>query len=197
MPRINLLPWRDTLKKEREIRFFIITGLSLALAGIVVLMVHLYMVNQLEYQQRRNNYLKAEIKKADAQLKKIKQLKKKKKNLIERMDIIQKLEESRSNIVHLFDEIVKQVPEGVYFTSLKQRGTQITLEGVAQSEARVSSLMENVEASKWLTNPKIIIIRTANMKPKSSYKKRRISNFKLVVTQTMPQPEDKDKEKTK
>jgi type IV pilus assembly protein PilN len=196
MPPINLLPWRDTLKKERENRFFIITGLSLALAGIVVLMVHLYMVNQFEYQQRRNNYLNAEIKKADAQLKKIEDLKKKKKNLIERMDIIQKLEESRSNIVHLFDEIVKQVPDGVYFTSMKQKGEQITLEGVAQSDARVSSLMENVEASQWLTNPKIIrIVTTADTQQKSSYKKRRISNFKLVVTQTMPQPEDKEKTK--
>ncbi|MEN8215241.1 MAG: PilN domain-containing protein [Pseudomonadota bacterium] len=192
MPRINLLPWRDTLKKEREIRFFLITGMSLVFTGIVVLLVHLYMANQIAYQQHRNNYLKAEIKKAEAQLKKIEKLKGEKQGLIERMDIIQELEESRSNVVHLFDELVKKVPNGVYFTSLKQKGNKITLEGVAQADARVSELMENIEKSQWLTNPKIFSIKTIeDKKQKSSYKKRRLSSFKLEITQSAPKKQEK------
>jgi type IV pilus assembly protein PilN len=192
MPRINLLPWRETLKKEREIRFFIITGMSLVFTGIVVLLVHLYMANQIAYQQHRNNYLKAEIKKVEAQLKKIEKLKGEKQALIERMDIIQELEESRFNVVHLFDELVKKVPNGVYFTSLKQKGNKITLEGVAQADARVSKLMENIEKSQWLTNPKIFSIKTIEDKEqKSSYKKRRISSFKLEITQTAPKKQEK------
>jgi type IV pilus assembly protein PilN len=192
MPRINLLPWRETLKKEREIRFFIITGMSLVFTGIVVLLVHLYMANRIAYQQHRNNYLKAEIKKVEAQLKKIEKLKGEKQALIERMDIIQELEESRFNVVHLFDELVKKVPNGVYFTSLKQKGNKITLEGVAQADARVSKLMENIEKSQWLTNPKIFSIKTIEDKEqKSSYKKRRISSFKLEITQTAPKKQEK------
>ncbi|OAD23704.1 Fimbrial assembly [Candidatus Thiomargarita nelsonii] len=192
MPHINLLPWRETLKKERETRFFLITGMSLLFMGIVVILVHLYMVDQIDYQQRRNHYLKSEIKKVEAQLKEIETLKKEKKRLIERMDIIQELEESRSNVVHLFDELVKQVPNGVYFTSMKQKGNQITLEGVAQSGNRVSELMENLEASQWLTNPKIYSIKTIedNKLQKSAYKKRRLSHFKLEITQTAPTKKD-------
>ncbi|KHD08756.1 hypothetical protein PN36_11280 [Candidatus Thiomargarita nelsonii] len=192
MPHINLLPWRETLKKERETRFFIITGMSLLFMGFLVILVHLYMAEQLDYQQRRNHYLKSEIKKVDAQLKDIKKLKKEKQRLIERMDIIQELEESRSNVVHLFDELVKQVPNGVYFTSLKQKGNFITLEGVAQSGNRVSELMKNLEASQWLTNPKIYSIKTIADKKlqKSAYKKRRLSHFKLEITQTAPTKKD-------
>jgi len=192
MPHINLLPWRETLKKERETRFFLITGMSLLFMGIVVILVHLYMVDQIDYQQRRNHYLKSEIKKVEAQLKEIETLKKEKKRLIERMDIIQELEESRSNVVHLFDELVKQVPNGVYFTSMKQKGNKITLEGVAQSGNRVSELMENLEASQWLTNPKIYSIKTIedNKLQKYAYKKRRLSNFKLEITQTAPTKKD-------
>jgi type IV pilus assembly protein PilN len=108
------------------------------------------------------------------------------------MDIIQELEESRFNVVHLFDELVKKVPNGVYFTSLKQKGNKITLEGVAQADARVSKLMENIEKSQWLTNPKIFSIKTIEDKEqKSSYKKRRISSFKLEITQTAPKKQEK------
>ncbi len=192
MPHINLLPWRETLKKERETRFFIITGISLLFMGFLVFLVHFYMDTQIGYQQGRNHYLKSEIKKVDAQLQTIKKLKKEKQRLIERMDIIQELEESRSNVVHLFDELVKQLPNGVYFTSMKQKGDKITLEGVAQSDSRVSSLMGNIEASQWLTNPKILTIKAIEDKKlqKSAYKKRRLSHFKLEITQTTPTKKD-------
>jgi len=181
MPRINLLPWRDTLRKEREIRFGAITAVSLVFMGLILLSVHLFIGHQIDYQQRRNRYLQTEIEKADNKIKEIKDLKNKKKRLIERMNVIQKLEENRSHVVHLFDELVKKIPSGVYFTRITQNGDKVILEGVAQSDARVSSLMGNIEASQWLTNPKIYSIVA-----KDKSKKRSVSTFKLEVTQTAP-----------
>ena len=187
MRRTNLLPWRDTLRKEREVRLSIITGMSLALVGVVVLLVHLYMNNEIAYQQQRNNYLNAEIKKADAKILEIKNLKQRKKRLLERMNVIQDLERSRSDIVHVFDELVKQIPGGVYFTTLIQKGNNIILEGVAQSEARVSSLMVNLANSEWLKDPKIDYIKTQ----KNLHDKRRsTSRLKVRFTQTAPKKED-------
>jgi len=176
-PRINLLPWRDTLKKERETRFGIITGISLLLVGLVILGIHLYFLGEINYQQYRNNYLKKQIKIAEDQIEEIKTLDEKKQRLIERMSIIQELEENRPQIVHLFDELVKQVPNGVYFTNMTQKDNKITLEGVAQSDARVSSLMGKIEESKWLANPKIYSIEAEGETK---------SNFKLEVTQAIP-----------
>ncbi len=189
MPRINLLPWREELKKEREIRFGIITGISLAVTGLIVLGVHLYIASAISYQESRNNYLKKEIEQADAQIEEIKELEQQKQRLIERMSVIQELEESRPQVVHLFDELVKQIPNGVYFTQMKQKGNQITLEGVAQSDARVSSLMANIEISPWLTKPKIHQIVTKEERQKDK-KERRVSNFKLEVTQTAPKAKE-------
>jgi type IV pilus assembly protein PilN len=188
MPRINLLPWRDTLKKEREIRFGIITGASLVLTGLVVLSAHLYMGSLIDHQQRRNNYLNAEIEKAKAKISEIDKLKEDKERLIKRMDVIQVLEESRPQVVHLFDELVKQAPDGVYFSSIKQKGDKITLEGVAQSNARVSSLMKNIERSQWLSNPKIIFIKTQKNNRRSRARSN-VSRFKLEVMQTAPKRE--------
>jgi len=194
MPRINLLPWRETLKKERETRFGIITLIALAFAGVIVGSVHLYMNGQIDYQKRRNDYIQNEIKLADKKIEEIKDLEQKKQRLIDRMDIIQKLEESRPQVVHLFEELVKQVPDGVYFTNMAQKGKKIILEGVAQSNARVSTLMKNFESSQWLTGSKIIFIKTEAIKGsgRKSYKKRSVSKFKLEINQTAPKKEKEE-----
>ncbi|MDM8557807.1 PilN domain-containing protein [Candidatus Parabeggiatoa sp. HSG14] len=184
MPRINLLPWRETLKKEREIRFGIITGVSLVLTGLVVLGVHIYFESEIGYQQKRNKYLQREIKKAEDQIKEIEQLDEKKQHLIERRNAIQKLEESRPQVVHLFDEFVRRVPNGVYFTTMAQKNNQITLEGVAQSEGRISSLMKNFETSQWVSHPKIIVIKRNKKGVKQTNKKSNsVFLFKLEMTQ--------------
>jgi type IV pilus assembly protein PilN len=188
MPHINLLPWRDTLKKEREIRFGIIAGVSLFLSGLVVLGVHLFMDAEITYQKKRNDYLNSEIKKAEAKIEKIKMLDEKKQDMIARMNAIQDLEESRPLVVHLFEELVTQVPNGVYFTSMKQKDDKVILEGVAQSDARVSSLMKKIDESEWLTLPKIYIIKS---KENKKDKKRSVSTFKLEVTQETLQEEKK------
>jgi type IV pilus assembly protein PilN len=149
MSHLNLLPWRETLKREREIRLAVFTGASLAVAGVVVLSAHLFMEGLIDYQESRNNYLGREIKRVEAQIKEIEDLEKKKQRLIDRMNVIQELESNRPKIVHLFDELVKQLPDGVYFTALEQKNDKLTLEGIAQSDARVSSLMRNIEKSQW------------------------------------------------
>jgi type IV pilus assembly protein PilN len=189
--RINLLPWRETLKKEREIRFYSLIGVSLVITGLVILAVHLYMEDLISYQEKRNRYLDTQIKQAEEKIKEIEELDQKKQHLIERMNVIQELEEKRPQIVHIFDELVRQVPDGVYFTELKpnRKDDNLILEGVAQSEARVSSLMNNIKRrSQWLRNPKIHYIEI-DKKSRQKDQKRTVSRFKLEVTPTVPQSE--------
>lgn len=195
MPHINLLPWRDTLKKEREIRFAVICGTSLACAGLVWLGVHFHMEGLISYQESRNNFLKAEIKKVEEDIKAIEELQKKKERLVERLNVIQKLQTNRPQTVHLFDELVRQVPDGVYFTNMKQEKDKVILEGVAQSDARVSSLMINIDKSQWLKEPKIQIIKSGPEQPGDAKVQRSISTFKLEVTQTAPKIEEETKAK--
>jgi len=189
MTRINLLPWRDMLEQERRYRFFMIAGVLLSLTVLVWLSVHFYMASEVGYQEARNKLLQKEIKQAEDQIKEIKNLDEQKQRVIERIDVIQELEEKRPQVVHLFDEIVRQVPDGVYFSSLKQKADKISLEGVAQSDARVSSLMANIEQSQWLTNPKILSIERKEIETKNSKIKRSVSLFKLEISQTLPKKE--------
>ncbi len=188
MPNINLLPWREKLKKEREARFGIAAGVGLAVAGLIVLAVHLYMQSLIDYQQSRNSYLEKQIKLMEEKITEIKGLEDKKQRLIDRMNVIQDLEISRPRIVHLFDELVLQVPDGVYFTLMQQKGDRINLEGYAQSDARVSSLMKAIERSEWMKNPTIIEIVRQERKQKGGNKKegRTVSTFKLQFQQTAP-----------
>ncbi len=183
MPRINLLPWRETLKKEREIRFGIFAGVALVCAGLVVLGVHIYMQSWIGYQKDRNAYLEREIEEANKKIEEIEQLDKYKMGLVNRMNIIQELQKSRPKVVHLFDELVRQIPDGVYFTSMKQKDKTITLAGVAQSEARVSSLMRNVEKSAYLTNPRIIYIEAKDQKNAQTDSVRGVHMFELETMQ--------------
>jgi type IV pilus assembly protein PilN len=208
MPRINLLPWRETLKKERELRFGILTGVSLVVTGLIALAVHLYMAGLISFQQERNGFVEAEIKKVEAQIEEIKQVEEEKRHLIDRMNAIQGLETGRPNVVHLFDEIVKTIPDGVFYTDFRQDGEKLTFKGFAQSDARVSSLMTNIEklcdeneekkrteakqfSRCWMKEPRIQIIRaeereTGKGGPASTSNKRSVSSFTLNVTSVKP-----------
>jgi type IV pilus assembly protein PilN len=192
MPHINLLPWRETITKERQIRFSIATGTALALTAATMLGVHLYIEGLISYQQRRNQFLEAEIKKVMEQIEEIKTLTKKKQRLVDRQNAIQNLDAERPKVVHLFDEIVKQVPEGVYFTSMEQKKDVITLKGVAQSEARVSTLMKNIEKSEWLKNPSPKEIKSSDEFGKDGKTKRSASTFELQMTQKSPVGEEEE-----
>lgn len=188
MSRINLLPWRDALRKERETRFFVMTGIALAISGLIFFGVHTYYQELIKHQTNRNNFLKAEIKKAEKQIEEIKALEKEKERLFARMDVIKKLQASRPEIVHLFDELVFTLPEGVYYTSFKQNGRNLSITGFAQSDARVSTLMRNLEGSDWFKSPRLLYTRLVVRG------KRNVKQFALSVTQEIPKPKKEGEE---
>lgn len=158
MARINLLPWREERRKQRQQEFYVLLGAS-AVAAIIAVFVSLwYIGTQIDAQTERNNTLANEIKALDAQIAEIEELDRQRDRLIARKEIIEQLQATRSQMVHLFDELVRTLPEGVQLSSIKQGGSTLTLEGVAQSNARVSAYMRNLDASDWLKESEIIKI---------------------------------------
>lgn len=178
MTRINLLPWRETLRKERQRQFASIALGAVILMALIVLYVHVHISGLMETQEVRNNYLKSEISKVDKKIKEIKTLEAEKTQLLARMNVIQQLQRHRPQIVYLFSDFVHVVPDGVYFTRLSQSGNVISIEGRAQSNARVSALMRNLDASPWLEDPQLEVIQTVNTNS------QRVSKFKLHVRQS-------------
>lgn len=162
MTRINLLPWREQLRKERERQFYSLAGGAALLTVLIVGYVHLHVAGTIETQRQRNALLEQEIKTVEGQIKEIKELETEKTQLLARMRVIEQLQSQRPQMVHLFDELVKTVPEGVYLTSVKQNGTAITVEGVAQSNARISAFMRNVESSRWMSSPRLNVIESTD-----------------------------------
>ena len=151
MARINLLPWRAERRKLRQKEFVTMLGLA-ALAGVVLwFLVNTYYNNQISGQNDRNAYLQDQIKQVDTQIKQIEELDKKKAKLLARKEVIEQLQANRSQMVHLFDSLVRTIPDGVILTSIKQEGDKLTLEGRSQSNARVSTYMRNLEGSGWMT----------------------------------------------
>jgi type IV pilus assembly protein PilN len=159
MPRINLLPWRDQQRRERKLAFFIALGGAVALAAIAAFIAYLLLGSMIDAQEHRNDRLRAQIKVLDKQIEEINDLDAQKQKFISRMQIIEKLQRSRPEVVHLFDELVKQMPDGTYLTTVKQTGPKLKLEGVAQSSTRVSALMRNIAASQWLRNPELEVVQ--------------------------------------
>lgn len=160
MPRINLLPWRDAERKRRRQEFLLSMGAALATAALVTLLGRWQMNSAIAHQQERNRILGEEIAQLDKQIQEILGLENQKRKLLARMEIIETLQRSRPEIVHIFDEVVRTLPEGVYLSYLKQSGTRIEMRGVAQSSTRVSAFMRNIDASEWLADPALRIVET-------------------------------------
>ena len=158
MARINLLPWRVERRKARQKEFVGMLGVA-ALGGVLAsfLIVSWYS-GRISNQNGRNEYLRGEITKVDTQIKEIEELDRKKGKLLARKEVIEQLQANRSQMVHLFDELVKTIPDGVSLTSIKQEGEILTLGGRSQSNARVSTYMRNLEGSGWMTNPDLNVI---------------------------------------
>lgn len=186
--RINLLPWREELRKKRERVFYAMLAASVLLGAGVWLVTHIDLNGRIDYQNDRNQFLKQEIARLDQKIIKIRQLQATKKRLIARMEVIQKLQQGRPQIVHLFDQFVTTLPEGLYLTSLKEQGNNITITGVAESNARISSYMENLDSSPWLSDPNLSVIEIKDSKG------FRVSDFTLNVKQTNPAAAKKAKE---
>jgi type IV pilus assembly protein PilN len=170
MPRINLLPWREGQRKERKLALLVALGVA-ALAGCATsFAAYLLYGAMIESQQHRNDMLRAEIKTLDKQIEEINNLESAKQKYIARMEIIEKLQRSRPEIVHVFEEIVRTLPEGVYLTGVKQTDKRLKFEGVAQSSTRVSSFMRNIDGSQWLRNPELEVVQTSKTSgPGSSF----------------------------
>src|SRR6202011_1600821 len=170
MPRINLLPWREHERKERKVAFTVALGVSALAAGVVTFAIYLMFGTMIDAQERRNEQLRVEIKHLDKQIEEINDLESSKQKFIARMEIIEKLQRSRPEIVHVFDEIVRTLPDGVYLTGVKQTDKKFKFEGVAQSSTRVSSFMRNIDGSEWLRNPELEVVQTSKTSgPGSSF----------------------------
>jgi type IV pilus assembly protein PilN len=169
MPRINLLPWRDEQRKERQLRFFAALGGGVLLSVAVAFVAYVMFGLMIDAQDSRNERLKGQIKVLDTQIEQINDLESQKQRFISRMQVIEKLQRSRPEVVHLFDEMVKIMPDGTYLTSVKETGNKLKFEGVAQSSTRVSSLMRNIADSQWLRDPDLEVVQTKSDAVGSSF----------------------------
>lgn len=176
--RVNLLPWRELRQKEQAAQVLRLALFAFLLMGMVILFAYMRVSSMVDNQARRNDFLNQEIAKVDQQIKKIRDIKKQREALIARMQVIEQLQAHRTQMVHLFDDLAREVPEGVYLTSMKQSGTSFVLNGVAQSNARVSTFMRRLDASNWFANPDLDVI---NVVPAKSGD--RLSEFVLRVSQ--------------
>ncbi len=177
MTRINLLPWRELRRKEQQRQFISIAAGAVILMGMILVYMHLHMNSLIEDQNQRNKFLQEEIVKVEQKIAEIRALETKKQQLLARMDIIQQLQTRRPEIIHIFDELVKAVPAGMYLTSISQSGARIVIEGAAQSNARISMLMRNLDGSDWFNDPKLDVIEA------DARESARVSRFKLTVNQ--------------
>ena len=184
MARINLLPWREELRKQRQQQFLVAAGLAVVAVGAIMAGVHFFVEHKMDFQRQRNAYLETEIKKLDEQIKEINALDKTRQRLEARMNIIQQLQTSRPEIVHLFDELARTLPNGVYLNSVKQESNAVIIQGTAQSNARVSTYMWNVEKSGWMADPNLMVIETGQIDS------ARVSKFSMKVVQARKQAEE-------
>ncbi|MCC7097743.1 MAG: PilN domain-containing protein [Thermomonas sp.] len=187
MARINLLPWREERRKARQKEFVGMLVLS-ALAGVLLTgLVYTFYSGRIANQNSRNDYLRSEIASVDARIAEIKHLDEEKANLMQRKQVIEQLQANRSQMVHLFDSLVRTIPDGVALTAIKQEGNILTLTGRSQSNARVSAYMRSLESSGWMTHPDLNVIEAKDGNPGLPYE------FSLKVTLVDPNaPKDED-----
>jgi type IV pilus assembly protein PilN len=176
MIRINLLPYREEKRKARRQQFYGLFGLISILGCLIVFSVYTVIDGYLAAQQSRNDFIKREVALIDKQIDEIRQIREQAQAMLARKQIIESLQQDRAEAVILLSEVAKQMPEGVYLTSLKQTGLQITVAGFAQASARVSALMRNIESSQWLENPQLMEIKAVTQE------NRRLNEFSMVVT---------------
>lgn len=184
MIRINLLPHREEAKKARREQFYILTALVSVLAILIVFAIYSLIDGQVTAQASNNNFLKQEIAVLDKQLDQIKRLKEQTQALLSRKQVIENLQRDRGETVYLLSEMVKQVPEGVYLRTLKQDGLKVALTGYAQSNARVSALMRNIDASPWLESPELVEVKAGTLNG------RRINEFSMNFALTRAKPDE-------
>ena len=185
MIRINLLPHREVRRKQQQQQFFILLAFVIVVGGAVWFVVRSYLDEQLETQQARNKYLQDEIVKLDRQIAEIQKLKEQTAALLARKRVVETLQGNRAEVVHLLDQLVRQLPEGVYLKAVKQSGNRVTITGLTQSQARVSTLMRNLESSPHLENPNLVEIKAVQQP-----NRQRINEFIMNINITRAKIED-------
>jgi len=155
MAKINLLPWREALRAERKRQFTGILGLAAVVGILVSVLVHISFESKIDSQKNRNKYLETEISYLDKKIEEIRKLEKQKEELLNRMQVVQSLQQSRPLVVRLFDELVRQIPTGVYLSNFERKGRGLKLNGVSESTPRIAAFMRNIEKSQWLTRPDV------------------------------------------
>lgn len=174
--RVNLLPHREERRTRARQHFFVLAGGTAVVGILVVVLMHTFYAAKIEAQEDRNRFLKSEIAKLDKEIAEINKLKDEIQALLARKQIIETLQADRAQTVHLLDQLVRQMPDGVYLKSIVQKGMRIQLVGYSQSNARVSTLMRNIESSPWLEKPELVEVKAANVD------KRRVSEFTMFMT---------------
>jgi type IV pilus assembly protein PilN len=189
--RINLLPHRELKRAARRRQFNFMLAAALISGAAIAVIGHTVIAARQSNQDSRNQYLQNEIAKLDKQIGKINEIKQQTQNLLERKQVVETLQSNRTEVVHLFDEMIHRLPEGLYLKSFKQAGDTITIDGYTQSSARVSSLMRNLDDSPWLEQANLVEIKAATVN------NLRANEFVLTVKQTRQQPEEKPVKKGK
>ena len=184
MIRINLLPHRELARAARRRQFNILLGIAVAAGVVVVLLGHSLIAASQSTQDERNAFLDQEIVKLDIQISEIKKIREQTQALLARKQVVETLQSNRTEVVHLFDQMIRLLPEGLYLKSFSQAGDVVTLSGYTQSSARVSSLMRNLESSPWFESVSLVEIKSATVN------NLRANEFVLTVKQTSQQPQD-------
>jgi len=187
MIRINLLPHREQKRKRQQQQFLVTLGAVVALGAAFWFGGHYYLSGQLEQQQGRNSYLESEVAKLDKQIEEIKKLKESTAALLQRKKVIEALQANRAETVYLLDQLVRQLPDGVYLKGIQQKGVQVSITGYAQSNARVSTFMRNLEASSYLEKPRLIEIKAV------TERNTRLNEFSLTAVLTRTKDEAADR----
>jgi len=190
MAKINLLPWREERREELKKEFLVVLGGVAAFAVALVLVWQSITQSHIENQDARNRFLQEKISELKEQVTEINELKSKREQLIERMRVIQQLQGTRPEIVHIFDELVRTIPDGVYYTSIERRGAKISIKGTAESNNRVSSLMRRLDASPWFTDPNLI-----GVKANPGFGEQ-ANDFELTIILAPPASENADEQKS-
>lgn len=180
MAHINLLNWREELRKQKQQEFIFTSGASVVAAGLIVLLAHFHVGGLITGQEERNAFLENEITVLNERIGEIERLEKMKQDLLARMNVIQELQRSRPESVHLMDELVRTLPEGVHLDSFTQKNKRLAMKGIAQSNARVSDYMRNIDSSEWIASPNLQQIKTKEVN------RQRIAHFSMQAAQKPP-----------
>ncbi len=188
MVKINLLPWREERRQQLTNEFYALFGMGVVVALLLCGLTYYYFDQNIKFQSNRNQHLTTEIAELDKKIAEIKELESKKASLIQRQQVIEELQANRTQMVHLFDELVKTIPNGVFLEKINQNGSRLTMEGYAQSYARISDYMDQLKASDWFTKVDVNLIQVDNSLPSHEQK------FKLSVSLTNPAKKAKEAE---